>query len=115
MTKEVKDGLRETVPEVVMSRKHRKAMEYRARTTAAATQQNAKNDEPQQQQKWHQTSLKKPLLEEKRAPTVVNVATQPRRRHLQEPHQWNVSARPDAIGGVNSWRRTAAPLSISVA
>ena len=30
MPKEVKDNLRERLPEVVMSRKHRKAMEYRA-------------------------------------------------------------------------------------
>jgi len=108
MTKEVKDGLRGTVPEVVMSRKHRKAMEYRART--AGTQPNAKTAEPQQQQHQQQTSLKKSLLEEKRA--LVNVATQPR-QHLREtytlPHhyqekRWGMSTRPGAIGGMN-WRR----------
>ncbi|KAF8623823.1 hypothetical protein AX15_006154 [Amanita polypyramis BW_CC] len=135
MPKEAKDALRERLPEIVMSRKHRKAMEYRAlmqqRTQEQQQQQQqqraqvqrlgAPSHHPQTQtQQQHNTHQRYHYAPQKQHTQVVKTQPQPQPQTpashvLPQPsrplgHAWWKTAKP-AVENMN-WRKSA---SISVA
>ncbi|KIL63402.1 hypothetical protein M378DRAFT_12145 [Amanita muscaria Koide BX008] len=137
MAKEVKDGLRETVPEIVMSRKTRKAMEFRARTQQQqqqiiSHQKETIEDPPRRHQ--HSPRRNRVLLHSQDSPADSAQQQHPgqsrRQVRLDQPQQ-HAAAQPRAnqqkrriasSTGTNTrshdadvnWRMTAGPPSITI-
>ncbi|KAM6503221.1 hypothetical protein JOM56_000164 [Amanita muscaria] len=133
MAKEVKDGLRETVPEIVMSRKHRKAMEFRARTQQQQQQiishQKETTEDPPRRHK-HSPRQERVSLHSQDSPAEQHPGQSRRQVRLDQPQQ-HAAAQPRAnqqkrriasSTGTNTrshdadvnWRMTAGPPSITI-
>ncbi|KAF8633151.1 hypothetical protein AX17_004652 [Amanita inopinata Kibby_2008] len=111
MPNEVKDGLREAVPEIVMSRRHRKAMEYRARPQQQQ-QQRARSPAQPQVQPQSQAPQQEQGRPRPQQPVPAQRPAPRRSRPLGRVSKWNATK---AAGEEMSWRRVNPVNSISVA
>jgi hypothetical protein len=107
MPKEVKDELRERLPEIVMSRKHRKAMEYRAsleqraqKSLAQAQAQHTREPVQAQQVKStaHTGSKNVESVQQQQSHTDAALHHQPARALHQPQRQSHIHGHPQTQG-----------------
>ena len=98
MSKEVKDELRERLPEIVMSRKHRKAMEYRASMEQRAQKSQAQAQAQQVKSTAHTGSKNVESVQQQQSHTGAAHHHQPARPLHQPQRQSHVHGHPQAQG-----------------